>query len=213
MAIKMKTNYLRILVDDDYVQTSKGFLFADFGTDSNAHKASITGRVLNVCDELYFHDHGKPQTLSRITKKLIAREYQLSMDWATTHELNPGDRVMFRYQYGWERDSFEKDGNVLLIPYEAIVCKLDPVVPVNGYLLIEAFDQKGGVVMGEVKYAGKPNFAYRGLRYGDNPKIGVGSKVGFSNRHGVRTEADCFRVIDSKSRLWRIQRKDVLLLN
>lgn len=128
-------------------------------------------------------------------------------------ELKEGDKVFFSYLIH-NRDGAFVDGNIVC-HYDSLICKVDPIVPLNGYLLVKMDEaewwKKDINRYGEatVMFAG-PCTEYREGGF-DDPNVTVGSRVLFEKNSCVRLEVDVFNTLnDGQSSLFRVRRKNIL---
>lgn len=138
----------------------------------------------------------------------------------STTEVNPilsvnvGDRVMFSFIVH-RNTSHEGHEGLLLVHSDELICKIDPVQPLNGYLLVR-MDENDGLKdrnnygTATVVYAA-PCAEYRDGGV-DDDRIVPGSKVAFLRSSCVRMEANEFNTLNPGgfSSLFRVRRKDVL---
>lgn len=123
-----------------------------------------------------------PNKFSIPTKDTVKR----GIEWLPDIDLNVGDRVIVDYfqllqHFGkivhrYSNDSQElyiRDGNdfLVFVNYHELFCKIDPIVPLNGWVIYEGIydDESYGEFknkllsekMGRVKYVGKSNLEYQ----------------------------------------------------
>jgi hypothetical protein len=147
---------------------------------------SVYGTVKALPSKLWFHPLTGNLEIDRwITDK--------SLEWETDMELKIGDRVIFRYNAWMDEEGLSTSG--MMVKYDAIYAKLDPVTPLNGYVFVD--DE------GNVKYKGGLNKRY--LHYPEREDGEIGTKI-YPVRRSVRMEADEF----AKMGLRRMQRKEIL---
>ena len=131
------------------------------------------------------------------------------------YPLNEGDRVLFSYLVHGNEWGLLPNGN-LVCKIDSLVCKLEPIVPLNNYVLFEMDEEFNGFVKdantyrsGVVTHIGKICTYRDGGRV--DPKIEVGDRIFFNKKAYVRLEADAFNTLTEKnSSLFRISRRDVL---
>ena len=192
-------------------------------TDEQYHY-SVKGTVIDVPEKLIFRE--KP-LIPKPTPEDIKQMRELnamSVSYNTDMDLAIGDRVLFSY-----RAHFEKESKVSLMDYDLIVAKLDPIRPINGFLLVEMFEKpafeevlqdvfvynedQNDYGYATVKYAAPPLKGY--LDYPeaeDDPAIKEGSVVCFKKGRAVRMELDVHNSLTNKqSSLFRLHRKDVVM--
>lgn len=142
--VRIQSNYVLVLPDEELTQSSGIHLSRDF--DPMRHVA-VTGTVLGVGERLFCKDlldhfsRGPQDTFSPFTE-LCSLANEFSLPWDPQDEVGIGDRVLFHYvnHLVTEEEGVEifQDGRqLMLIPYYQLYCRLDPIEPLNGYVLIE----------------------------------------------------------------------------
>ena len=206
---------------DENLEESDGVMIAN--TEDKQRNYAVKGTVAEVPKCLVFND------LNEFVKPYSEQEavdmknaYQQSVAFNTDMELKVGDRVLFSYMV-----HFDREAQTDFIDYDMIVAKLDPICPLNGFLLVEMNEKNqfeefaSGMVLyhedvneygfARVKYAGKPVRGY--LDYPeveDDERIVEGSIVMFEKRNAARMEVDIHNSLtENQSSLFKLHRKDV----
>lgn len=121
-------------------------------------------------------------------------------EWVMYPEVKIGDKVYFRHI---ENLSHE---DLILIPYSSLIAKIEPLYPLNGYVIYEVeeingkFDATQGVVVAD----GGCKKSYRNYDFTDKP-VPVGSKIFIAHSHGVPVEHFLF----THKRLMYVHKKDI----
>lgn len=147
--------------------TSK--LLIDYSFNPSSHQ-NLIGEVVMI-----------PNRFSNPTKETV----KLGIEWLPDADLKVGDKVIVDYfqllqhfgrivhKYSEDsQDLYIKDGNdyMVFVHYHELFCKIDPIVPLNGWIIYEGIyedksfkDYKKKILsekMGKVKYIGKSNLKY-----------------------------------------------------
>lgn len=182
---------------------------------------SVTGTVAYAPTRLYcFYDQvraAKPDINPAELFK-IGTMAQESMATDTNLEVKAGDRVFFSYLCQNEKRVTIEGEEFLLVRYDALICKIDPLYPLNGYLIVrmdEVEDRYGffkdvnNYGMAEVVATGEVVSDIYG-NAGD-PSIKVGDMVIFEKNRCVRLEVDEYKTLNdgNQSSLFRVMRKHI----
>lgn len=153
---------------------------------------TVAGVVQKVGRPLFIRDPGYPLNHARLALFEAGQE-------CLGQKIYPGDEVLIDYTA-----LFEVRGESVLVPHSAIICRINPVVAINGNIIVEIDDSteavKDGVMISydrrKVEGVGIvvscPRPAKR--KYGpDDPRTGAnpGDQIWF--RNGWRIESDILR--------------------
>jgi len=215
----------KVLVDfDDNIEGIDGLIVAN--TEDKQYNFSVKGTVVAIPEGFLFYGHqvlvyDKPYSSQELRE--LRELNAMSLQYDTPMELSVGDRVLFSYTA-----HFEKETKQDFIDYDRIIAKLDPIQPINGFLLVEmkenpTFEDVGGFFkynkdkndygVGVVKYAATPLKGYLGFPgVRDDERIIEETVVFFEKTSAVRSEMDVHNSLtEQQSSLFRLHRKDVLL--
>jgi hypothetical protein len=203
---------------DDNIESVNG-IHVSQARESQEH-FSVKGVVEQVPKLIYKeHDFEKPYSQQEL--KDVRELYAMSTTYNCDMELSVGDRVLFSYMAHFDYEGY--------VDYDMIVAKLDPIRPINGWLLFEMQEKPvfekviGDIVvynkdvndygLGVVKYAAKPLKGYIDYpEVDDDKRIKKGSTIYFNRTSAVRMELDVHNSLTKKqSSLFRIHRKNVLM--
>lgn len=209
--VKAKTiNDIMLIVGREF------FLETSFEKEKHAVTA---GEIVEVCDNLLFE-----------------RGNVHSVEYDTTQELMPGDKVIFHYtaiKNCLFNKQYEKVGNEYLffLKYDTIFLaqRGEMTIPVNGWLIVEPIEQvseavgrilvptylqkKISTTKGRVVYAASPlnGYLFDAGKYGaDIDIIATGDEVMFKWMYSRPLQYELHARLDQGKKYYRIQRKDCL---
>lgn len=222
--MKIQVNHVLVLPDDEFTGKDGIALSRDF--DPMQHVA-ITGTVLQVGERLFSNKlfelcaRGPQDHLSQFTH-FSSLASELSLPWLPDDNVEAGDRVMFNYVnhlVSAEEFGLTLEGkSLLLVPYYQLYAKLDPVEPLNGYVLIEPdvrrskgfFTEAKKLASGIVKFSGKPYLKRISLTPQSEYHPKIGERVFFKN-HAPEIEWKFYQGLNPGGRpLVRSQQHEIL---
>jgi hypothetical protein len=179
--------------------------------DEDAKHFSVFGEVLVVPRQLVYA--AKIGSRSIRERDRFRRLNAMTMEWETKMELEVGERVLIHHRAKVDAENFD-DGN-LIIPYEQVICAVEPVVkPVNGYVLVETkevVDGEGTCTtdgVGIVRHVGTSNTAYMFSKKKDRFDPVLGQTVYYNPKHGYPLEYGMHQEFNN---FVAIRRKDIYL--
>lgn len=212
MMLKPSTNYVLVRQEGAPGHSAEmGLAVFEFAEESRLE--SCIGRVVAVCDDLYYGGYeiaAMPRPLSPRNAAIAQHITQYSTYFDVPIEVKPGDKVLFRHRVLVDDERLLYDGCILM-RYDDLVARLDDgeePYPLNGGVFVERFDSYeviGGVSTYAVMFPGAGKVVSEGAlvksyllwpeKRGDFNVPLVGHTILFQWKDAVRIEHDSHRMI------------------